>query len=98
VVRQHHDRSFGYLVELVHEDGTLVLEAAHDVEVVDDLFPDVDGSPVLLEGTLDRVDRAFDAGAVATRSCQEDRSHDPIVPTLGPGPALGRLPCVGRPG
>ena len=109
VGRQDDDRSLGHLVELVDEDGALVLQAAHHVEVVDDLLADVDGALVLLEGSLDRVDGAFDTGAIATRSCQEDRTHASIVPSArlfrrpGPGRADGpdrwaRLPYVGGSG
>ena len=82
------------------------------MEVVDDLLADVHGSPVLLERSLDGVDRALDTGAVATRSCQKDRTHPFIVPSAatwsdgdlvaGPGTeeadpsALGCRMSVGR--
>src|SRR6188474_2120357 len=85
--RQHDDRPLRHLVELVHEDGTLVLQAAHDVEVVHDLLADVDGPFVLLEGSLDRIDGTLDTGAIPTRSCQQDGTHRSIVPTLDPSSA-----------
>jgi hypothetical protein len=81
VGREHHHRSLGHLVELVDEDSALVLQSPHHVKVVDDLFADVHGSPVLLESSLDRVDRALDTGAIPTRSCQKDRTHPFIVPS-----------------
>jgi hypothetical protein len=39
---------------------------------VDDLLADVHRRPVELEGALDRVDRPFDACAVAARRREED--------------------------
>ena len=78
--RQDHDRCLRHLVQLVHENGALPFQVAHHVEVVDDLLADVDGAAVELERSLDGVHRTFDAGAVPTRSREEDRSHAPIVP------------------
>ena len=93
--RQHDDRPLRHLVELVDEDGALVLQAVHDVEVVHDLLADVDGPVVLLEGSLDRIDGALDTGAIATRSCQEDGTHASIVPTLASPSARSRPSCHG---
>ncbi len=99
-----HDRRLGHLVELVDEDGALVLQVAHHVEVVDDLLADVHGTTVLLERSLDRIHGSFDARAIPSRSRQQDRSHAPIVPIAGPwarrpGPARKAPGCrmsVGR--
>ena len=68
----------------------LCLQIAHHVEVVDDLLADVDGPAVLLEGSLDGVDGAFDAGAVATWSCEQDRTHTPSYPCSAPSGVAGR--------
>ena len=46
---EHADLAFGDLRLVLDEDGSEPLEAAHDVLVVDDLVPDVDGRTVLLE-------------------------------------------------
>ena len=69
---QDRDGSLGYLVDLLDEDRTLRFEIAHDVEVVDDLLTHVDRRAVLRERSLDGLDRAFDAGAVAARGGEED--------------------------
>ena len=58
-------RALRNLVDRVDEDRAALLELAHDVRVVDDLLADVDGLPVELERTLDRVDGPLDPGAIA---------------------------------
>ena len=83
VRRQDHHGALRHLGLLVDEDRPLGLEVANDVEVVDDLLADVYGLTVGLEGPLDRLDGALDAGAVAARGRQQDLGgHDPIVPAL----------------
>jgi len=64
------------LVDLVDEDRALRLQVAHDVQVVHDLFADVDGRAVLVERPLDGLHRTLDPRAVAAR-CGEQ--HDAMV-------------------
>jgi hypothetical protein len=49
------------------------------VEVVNDLLPDVHGRAVLVQGALDRLDRALDPRAVPARR----REQDALVPRRG---------------
>lgn len=49
----------------------MIFERLDDVAIVDDLLTHVDGCAVLLEGLLDGLDRAVDAGAVAARLGEE---------------------------
>ena len=56
----------------VDEDRAAVLERLHDVPVVHDLLAHVDGRAVLLEGLLDGLDGAVDAGAVAAGRGEQD--------------------------
>src|SRR5581483_3435815 len=72
VRREHAVLALGDLGLVLDEDGAELLEAPHDVLVVDDLVPDVDGSTVLLEQSLDDLDRAVDAGAKGPRRGEED--------------------------
>ena len=71
VRREHEQRSLGNLVGFVDEDHALIFERLDDVAIVDDLLTHVDGCAVLLEGLLDGLDRAVDAGAVAARLGEE---------------------------
>ena len=77
-VRAEDDvRALGHLVDLVDEDGALLLERRDDVDVVHDLLAHVDGRAVVLERLLDGDDRTVDSRAVAARG----REQHP----LGPG-------------
>ena len=75
----------GHLVQLLDEDGTFRLEVAHDVQVVDDLAPDVHGRAVALERALDDLDGAVDPGTERTRGGEND-----LVLAAGPSPPLER--------
>src|SRR5439155_21584457 len=66
------ERAFRHVLLGVDEHGAPGLEVAHDMDVVDDLVPDVDRCAVLLEQLLDDVDRADDARAEAAGSRDED--------------------------
>jgi len=69
------------VVDRVDEDRAELLELPHDVRVVDDLLAHVDGPPVVLERSLDRVDGPLDPGAIAAGRGQKD----PASPNRGPG-------------
>ena len=58
------------IVLVVDEDRAARLEVADDVEVVDDLLPDVDRRAVVLERALDGLHGPVDARAVAARRRQ----------------------------
>ena len=60
-------RALGNLGLLVDEDRSARFEVTDDVDVVDDLLADVDGSAVVLERPFDRVDRTLDPRALAAR-------------------------------
>jgi hypothetical protein len=68
-------RSFRHLGLTLDEDRTAFLQIPDDVRVVDDLLANVDRRAVQVEQALDGLDRALDAGAVATRRGQEDSLH-----------------------
>ena len=71
VRRQHADLTRRYVVLGVDEDRAEPLQPAHDVVVVDDLVPDVDGGPVRFEQALDDLDRAVDTRAERPRRRQQ---------------------------
>src|SRR5271165_2056771 len=56
-----------HLGQLFHEPRPLRLQEVDDALVVDDFMPHIDRSVVLLQRTLDDVDRPHDAGAKAPR-------------------------------
>ena len=65
-VRREDDRlALRDVVLVLDEHGAARLEVADDVQVVHDLLADVDRRAVQAERLLDRLDRPFDAGAVA---------------------------------
>ena len=72
VSREHGHGAFGDLVHLIHEDGTLLLEGLHHVAVVNNLLTHVDGRTIVLQGLLNGNHGAVNAGAVTTRSGQQD--------------------------
>ena len=78
---------------LLHEDRAPRLEIADDVDVVDDLLADVDRGAVMLQRLLDRVHRAFDAGAVAARRCEKD-AFDHADRVSVPGDPANASPAV----
>ena len=77
---QHHDCALGHFRLLVDEDRALGLQVPHDVQVVHDLLPHVDGCTVLGESALDSIDGALDPGTVAPGSSEQhgadDLAHD----------------------
>ena len=66
------ERSLGHVLLGLDEDRAARLQVLDDVDVVDDLVPDVDGRAVPLEQLLDDVDRADDAGAEAPWAGDQD--------------------------
>src|SRR5690348_16835672 len=59
-----------HLVELLDEDGALLLEVFHHIAVVDDLVADIDRLAIALQRLLDDVDGADDTGTKAAGSRQ----------------------------
>ena len=75
-VRGEDDRRpLGHLVHRVDEDGAARLQLPHDMGVVDDLLPDVDGGPVERERAPDGLDGPLDTGAIPPRRGQKDPLH-----------------------
>src|SRR5699024_9818574 len=60
------DGSLGDLIGFFHEDRASLLQRAHHVGVVHDLFANVDRGAVLFQGLFDGDDRSVDTGAVAS--------------------------------
>src|SRR5207237_3720734 len=79
---EHRQRALRHLGQLLDEDRAFGLQAVDHMLVVDDLMPDIDGPPVLLESSIDDVDRPDDARAETARLSQHD-SHD-MLPSRGP--------------
>jgi hypothetical protein len=61
-------RAFGYLGDVVDEDRPARAQAFDDMLVVHDLMPHVHGRAVQIEGALDNLDSANNAGAETTWS------------------------------
>jgi hypothetical protein len=70
--REDHGVSGGNLFEFVDEDRSLVAQVVHHELVVHDLVAHVDRRAIALQGALDDLDRALDAGAEATRIGEQD--------------------------
>ena len=64
--------ALGHLALALDEDRSAILEVTHDVRVVHDLPPDVDGRPVRFESLLDGFDGPLDPSAVAAGGGQEN--------------------------
>jgi hypothetical protein len=64
---EDHGATFRNFISLVDEDDALLLEGSDDVLVVNDLFADVDGSAVNLEGFLNSDHCAINSCAISTR-------------------------------
>ena len=64
--------ALGNLGLLLDEDRAALGKLLDHVLVVDDLLTDVDRGAVEVEGALDRLHGAVDAGAVAARSGEQD--------------------------
>ena len=72
VRREHHRPVVRHLVELVDEDRALGLEVLDDIAIVHDLVTDIDRPAVALDGALDDLDGALDAGAETARAGEQD--------------------------
>src|ERR1700731_5053102 len=72
-VRGKDDRgaSIRNFVQFLNEYGPFALETLHDISVMHDLVPDIDGCAVACERLLDRVDGAHHARAKAPRGAQK---------------------------
>ncbi len=63
-----------HLVELLDESRPLVAQVVHDMAVVNDLVPDVDGRAVLQQRAIDNLDRSHNARTKAAGLGKND-SH-----------------------
>jgi hypothetical protein len=67
-VRGKHQRIAGRnVIELFDEDRAPAAQVGHDIGVVDDFVAYVDRRAELLQGALDDLDGAVDAGAKSAR-------------------------------
>ncbi len=84
---KHHDGALGDLVGLVDENCPRLGQGVDHVAVVHDLVPDVDRRAVFFQRTLDRLDRAVDAGAIPARLGQQHplAGHRPTAELAAPG-------------
>ena len=71
---ENGDAAGRHFIQLVDEIGALGAQAFDDMTVVDDLVPDIDRRAEFIDGALDDLDRALDAGAKTTGLC-EDNLH-----------------------
>ena len=80
--REDADGALGDFLLALDEDGTLLLQAAHHVKVVDDLLADVHRRPVACEAALDDFDGALDSRTPATGRRDEDLPRHHNLPRL----------------
>ncbi len=69
---EDNDAVIGYLIQLLDEHGSGILELVHHIAVVHHLMADIDGGTELLQCTLDDADGAVDTGAKAAGIGQQD--------------------------
>ena len=75
-VRREYEPPFpGDVARRLDEDRAARFQIADDVRVVDDLFADVDGWPVDLEGALHGLDRSLDSSAKTSMRGDDDTLH-----------------------
>ena len=65
-------RSFGHFGQLFDENGTRAAQLFHDVAVVDDFLPDVDGRAIKIEGNFDYIDGSYHARTEAAGFEEQD--------------------------
>src|SRR5690606_14719449 len=94
---EDHGAAVGHLVELFDEDRPAALEVLDHEAVVHHLVPHVDRRPEGLDGALDDLDRAIDAGA-ETAGIGEDDVHGghSSAPGRNPGATRRRPPAPTR--
>src|SRR5690606_9623808 len=75
---EYHRGMIRHLIQFLDEHGAETAQALDDIAVVHHLVPYIDRSAEQLDGALDNVDGAIDAGAEASRISEQD-AHDEIV-------------------
>jgi hypothetical protein len=95
--REDDGPAFGNVALVLDEDRAASLEVADDVSVVDDLLAHVYGRPVQVEELFDRVNSAFNPGAIAAGRREENPLDHAVsvvrpaeAPSLRTGPRKGR--------
>src|SRR6516162_5666996 len=58
---EYRDAALRDLVDLIHKTCTFGAQALDDVAIVNDFMTDIDRRSILLERTLDNLDRAFNS-------------------------------------
>jgi hypothetical protein len=69
---EDHGVTFRHFICLIDEDDTLLLEGGDNMLIVNNLFADVDGSAVNLEGFLNSDHCAINSCAISTRGGQKN--------------------------
>jgi hypothetical protein len=69
---EDHGLAFRHFICLVDKDDALLLEGRDNVLVVNNLFADVDGSTVSLEGFFDSDHCTINACAISARGGQKN--------------------------
>ena len=87
VGRKNDQGTFGNLVGFVNKNRSTLFKRVHHMLVVNDLFADIDRSPIKFEGFLNCLHCTVHSGAISTRGSEQDltrRTHAPIVGAKGP--------------
>ena len=69
---ENRHRAGRHRIDVLDENSALVLQAIDDMLVVDDFMADIDGPAVYLQGPLNDIDGAHDAGAKPARFCEQN--------------------------
>ena len=69
--REDHGCAFGNVVRLLDEDRAALLQCPNDMQVVHDLFADIDRRAVMVESLFDGLDRAVHSRAITARSSKQ---------------------------
>ena len=64
--------TFGYVVERFDKDRAFPFKRFENETVMNDLMANVEGAPVIVEGSTYGLDRAIDTGAKAARFSQDN--------------------------
>ena len=76
--------TFRHLIQLIHEDGTLLGQIVHDIAVMNDLFANVDRCAECLKRNANDIDCSHNSGAETAGFEKEDAFGE------GGGGAAGR--------
>jgi hypothetical protein len=75
--REQNHTARRHLRKVFNKDGAFSLEPPHDLHVVDDRAPHVDGCAMMRQGVADRVDGPSNACAKTARRCKKHLDRRP---------------------